>query len=537
MTPRRLPPLPRPHRSLLATFHRSLLATFHRSLLATFFLAAAAWAVLAACTRAPGASGDGPVRIISRPAGASDAAAAPAASEARGDSASRPRISIDLVSNVLQVVNANLDQDIDEEQVIAVKVIGEVGSPVRIVVADADPASGTYYYQSWQAETNATDSRVFSLSVTDLIGDHGLEIIASGMNAAGRLTLDVFRPIPAVHGKGLVYRAVCQLEADEIFIEESERPDSYSTDQKPGPSFPIIAYLRDPESPNVMDLVRIRYEWSQSEGRYAPGLAEKIPGEKVQQSQLQALYNNSGEEVFEQFISGSWVYVEQDPAGKRPDTYGAIIDFDVEGRKIGISSSNTQEVYLWRESHRTIYNRLLVIGENETVPQIQLIRTFSISIDAVNSLSVAINNIGSSDSPPVRYMKVTEGIAARLTRRTDAQVTMSPLKLSGTYSGAGGLTLVFEDARVAWTDRNGVRKGMYYVLFTLGARTILTTRVRTAETAREETMSWLVEYRETKNAGGVVRSLGLSPVHLTVKGSEDASGNSLALEQKVDAGR
>ena len=75
----------------------------------------------------------------------------------------------------------------NEKQVIAVKRLADVGSPVRLIVVDADPSRGTYYFPSWETDTSATDTRVFSLSARDIIGDHSLQIVANGMDEAGRL--------------------------------------------------------------------------------------------------------------------------------------------------------------------------------------------------------------------------------------------------------------------------------------------------------------------------------------------------------------
>ena len=450
--------------------------------------------------------------------------------------AARLRISLDPSDTVLQIVNAKLDQGPYEKQVIAVKRTGDVDAPVRIIVADADPARGTYYYQSWESPTNATDSRVFSLAVKDLIGDHGVEIVVSGINAAGKLTIDVFRPTTSPQVKELSYKSVCQLVADEISIEETDRPDSYSSARKPGPSFPIVAYLRDPDSQNTRDLVRIRYSWNMAEGRYVPGTPEKIPGEKVQQAQLESLYNSAGEEAFEQFISGSWVQVQPALNAKGSDTFVSIVDFDPRGRKIALSSGNTQEVYLWRESHRTIYNRLLLIGENETVLQIQLMRTFSISVDSVNSITVTIIGSDSGESPTVKYSKVTEEIRARLLQQPEALVRLSALKLKGKYSSAAGVSVDFQNPRLTWTDTKGVRSGTY-VIFSLGTKAIMSARLVSPGGQREQVRSWLVDYREKRSPLHIATIISLAPIVLTVKGYEDASGESLALEQMQDLGR
>jgi hypothetical protein len=474
------------------------------------------------------------VRVMPKQLGQAEGAVqAPADSDRTDPSAARPRIWIDPQYTVLQIINVNLDQDADEEQVIAVKRISDVSSPVKVMVVDADPARGTYYFQSWESDTSATDVRVFSLAAKDIIGDHSLQIVASGMNEAGKLTLDVFRLLPPSQGKGLVYRPVCQLVADEITLDESERPDSYATDPKPGASFPVVAYLRDPDSQNVMDLVRIRYAWNGSEGRYVPGAVEKIPGEEVQQAQLRALFTGSGEQSFEQFISGSWVQIVPAASAKGKDTFASIINFDPLGRRISLSSGNTQEAYLWRESHRTIYNRLLAVGENETVLQIQLIRTFSISVNDPSTITVTIIGNDSGESPTVTYTRVNDDIRQQLIDRPDAQVILSPLALAGRYAGRQGMTIDFQAPRLSWIDGDGQRTGTY-VLFSVGAGTILSTRFRTGTGVPDQISSWLVDFKEKKDSTSTTRTLTLSPVQLTVSGYEEANGDDLALQQHED---
>jgi hypothetical protein len=445
--------------------------------------------------------------------------------------AQRPRISIDPGDTILQVINANLDDDGDQEQLIAVKRADDLESPVRIIVADADPSRGTYYYQSWDSPTNATDSRVFSLSVKDLVGDHDVQIVASGMTASGKLSLDVFRQLPPEPGKGLIYHSICQLVADDISIEESRRTDSYASSDEAGPSFPIVAYLLDPESQNARDLVRFRYAWNSKEDRYVPGAVEKIPGEKAQAVQLEKLYNNVDEAAFEDFISGSWVQIQSDPAGKKADVYLQILDFDTLGRKISLASGDTQEVYLWRQSHRTIYNRMLVIGENEAVKQIA--RTFSIGVDSVDGLTVTIVGSESGEMPSIRFSKVTDAIRARLLERPEAQVSMSSLALSGLYEGTDDLSISFNGNEFTWIQAGSSRSGSF-VLFSLGTRSILSVRLQADRGAGQEVLSWLLDYSEKKSATRVTRTLNLSPVLLTVKGYEDAIGDALRLEQSQE---
>jgi hypothetical protein len=512
------------------TRHDSLLSVLSRPAIGLLLCAC-----LAGCQPGSGSTAAGALRIIPRPPGNQAATpVTPLTADARFDSAAlRPRIPIDPADTLLQVVNLSVDKDAEQEQVIAVKRTDDVESPVRLIVADADPARGAYYYQSWESSTDATDTRVFTLAVRDLLGEHDMQIVASGINSAGKLTLDVFRRVASAQGKDLAFKPVCQLVADDISIEESDRPDSYSSDSRPGLSFPIVAFLRDPDSQNVMDLVRIRYAWNPAEARYVPSSPEKIPGEKVQQTQLQVLYNTAGEDAFEQFISGSWAQVQPAPGTKGPDGYSSIITFDPRGQKIAIGSGNTQEVYLWRESHRTIYNTLMVIGENETVLDIHLIRRFTIRVDSMTSLAVTTSGGDTEDQRTLTYAKVTDDVRARLLERSGAQVLLSTLPLDGAYKGADGLRVDFKLPGVTWTTPTAQRMGTC-VLFSLGAHLIMTTRFPGGARGADDIASWLVDFREKKDPIHVVRSLALSPVVLTINGYVDANGDSLALEQVLD---
>jgi hypothetical protein len=365
----------------------------------------------------------------------------------------------------------------------------------------------------------------------DVVGDHGAQIVVNGMNDAGKLTLDIFRSVQSRTIKGLTYRAVFQLVADEISIEEADRPESYSSERQPGPSFPIQVYLRDPESANVLDLVSILYNWRAAEGRYVPGAAQKIPGEDVQQAKLKELYLSAGEDAFERFISGSWV--QADPAAGASG-FSSIIDFDTRNRTIAVATGTTAEdVYDWTESHRTIYKTLRVVGENQTVPLIKLIRRFTITADSPTSITVQVSGEDTTEQTTTVYTKVTDEMRSHLLERADAHVGSAGIALQGMYTGAGGVVVDFGDTRLTWSE-GGRKVAESYVLFSLGTATILTTRVAASEGSPEQTSSWLVGYQERNDTSVMTRTLSLSSVRLTVSGFEDSNGPDYMLTQTAD---
>jgi Pallilysin beta barrel domain len=442
----------------------------------------------------------------------------------------QPRITIDPRDTVLQVINAGLRRAAEEEQVIAVKRMAEVDSPVRLLVVDVDPERGTYYFQSWESSTNATDNRIFSLAVKDLLGEHDLQIVASGMNKDGKLTLDIFRRAKSLLGNELVYKPICQIVADDIHVAESDRPDSYANDPKNGVSFPIETYFRDPDSQNVTDLVKITYQWNSEEGRYVPGAPEKIPGEKAAQAQLGKLFNSTDPNSFEDFLDGSWVDVEPDAAHPGRERYASILSFDPRQRKIAVSSGDTQEVYTWRVTARTIYNSAYLIGDNETVPQIS--RTFIVTATSAVTLSIAVQGNDSPDRPPVTYTRISDELQAKLLARPGAPASLHPPNLEGEYSGPKGLSLDFQNARLQWKD-SGRTRSAEYVLFPLSGRIILTVRFLEDNRASAQDRSWTVDFKEVKDPSRILRTLTLSPVQLTVRGYEDAVGDTISVQQEV----
>jgi hypothetical protein len=487
-------------------------------------------AVLLAASCAPRAPSPPAARSVPRvtPPGA----AAQVTADQRADAdIPRPRVTMDLGDSVLAVIGANLDADPEEEQVIAVKRRDDIDAPVRVIVADSDTAQGQYYFQSWEAETNASNPRILDLSVKDLVGDHGREIVVAGMNREGRLTLDVFRAAAPASGKGLSFRPVCQVVADEIAIEESEREDAYTLGTKNGKSFPISAYLRDPESDNVMDLIRITYTWKYSENRFVPGQAEKIPGEKVEQKQLETLFTTGSVPAFEEFLSGSWVQVLPTPAG---DRIGAIVDFQPRSRKISISTGDTQEVYVWRDTLRTIYNRVMLVGENEAVPKIT--KTFSVSVETTSTIALSVQASDLGDFPLATYTRASEDIQAKLLARSGIPVLLDGAQLAGAYTAPPDVVLDFASPRVTWSEQGRSRQGSY-AIFTLQGRTILDIRLLGPRQVPAESRTFLADYKEKREANRAVRTLVLTPVQLTVKGYEEALGTPLTLSQSVDVPR
>jgi hypothetical protein len=482
-------------------------------------------AVLAGCGGGRGAQ---PAKIVPR----QDASALPREETLTENPAAVRdllRVPIAADDRVLAVFDARLDSDAPLEQVIAVKRLADAASPIRLILADSssDLLHAQRWSVAWQSPLAATSPRVFSLSMTDIIGDHSAQIVASGMNGEGKRTLDILRIGASGKGQGAVLRSLCSIAADDIRIELSERSEAYTTG-KPGESFPITALSRDPNSSNLMDLIRLQYQWQAADARFSPGPAEKIPGEKVEQKQLEKLYTSSDTDQFRAFLDGTWLESRalSDPRGAS-GTYG-IIHFQPRERRISVSTGDTEEIYVWRESFRNLFDRLLVMAENDEKPKIS--RAFTVRATSVNTLEITTQGSDSGDSMSSEYTRITEEISARFMNRGKAAVLVGPELLTGAFLDGKGRKIIFASNRVVWTEAGRERSGAC-AFFSISGENVLS--VRFSEEPHE-TLNFVLDLHEKRDMGRVTRILTLTPVQLRVSGIEETVGERILVEQTAE---
>jgi hypothetical protein len=423
---------------------------------------------------------------------------------------------LDRSDRAVAVVNANLDADPQVEQVAAVQRRDDPGAPVRLLVLDPEFPRGRGARISWEGATLATSARAFSVAVKDLVGDHGTQLVATGTSAEGRFTLDVFRRAAA---DDLVFAPVCRIIADEITIEEAPRTEAYAAGLKNGASWPIVAWVRDADSGNPMDLVRVRWTWRPSEDRYEAEAPEKVPGDQVGQDQLQQLYADLRPEAFEQFVAGLWTETPAPVKGA-----ALIVQFDPVARRIAINDGQTLESFSWRDTVRTLFDRIVAVTENEAVPSMH--RTFSIRATGASAVAVSIRGDNEWDALELVLARLADKGAAS----NDSATAAVP---AGDWAGAGGLQVRFEDGRALWTE-GGATRTAAWVAFTLGGRLILTVRFLDGD---GQTRTWLAAVKETRDKAGVSRRLTLTPVSLTAEGWEETAGDAIELAQSEIAAK
>ncbi|MBL8968549.1 MAG: pallilysin-related adhesin, partial [Spirochaetaceae bacterium] len=361
---------------------------------------------------------------------------------------------------VLDVNSVNLDQDEGDEQILIVRKTDKPEGRLSLVVADYLPQRRSWV-RAWEGETLATKLTTLSLQVRDLIGDHTLSIVATGMDDANAQSLTVFRRIPGPDPNTLSYQRIAGISADSVLVEQLERTEGYQLGQTNGTSWPIVAFRHDAESKNLLDQVKTTYIWDFKRSAYVEAGSERITGAEVERSKAAKILTGRAED-FERFLSGVWYDAATDPASA-----GArLLLFNKETASITFYSAEAQEGFVWNESHPTSYG--LYIGcQNESVTNLR--RLLDIELTGAESISVRVfedlkMKVDAEDRWDGTYRKLQQSIAGKpgAPARREA-----PVKMEGLFRGADGAELLLEGNRFTLTSGGKTERGGF-LAYTIG---------------------------------------------------------------------
>jgi hypothetical protein len=391
---------------------------------------------------------------------------------------------------------------------------------LKLAVIDYDPIRTTYS-RTWESLTNATNLRLLDISLKDVVGDHNLEIVCRGMNDSGELTLDLFRKTPSPTGLGLYFTEILRIVADgSIEIDEVERSEGYRLGQKNGPSFVIYAYSRDAESENILDKVKRTYYWQYQQNRYVLTNKERLPGAVIEEKQLEELFSDPSVEAFEAFLAGPWYLAGTD--GREE-----ILLFLPEQRRISVYSGDVQEVYIWQASFRSLSNRLLVFGANESIESI--VRRFNVEAVSLDTIDVSILGSEQWDRSFGRYFRLNEELQQDLLSKDQRRVDADGIQLNGLYQSGAGIEIIFELPYFTWIEEGHDFAGGFTVIHL--NQDVLYLQGMDDNGLPTDTATYIMEYSEKQEGTYLYRTMTLVPGKLSVHGATPTSETRIVFEQ------
>jgi hypothetical protein len=435
-----------------------------------------------------------------------------------------PLIDLDEQFLPVKIINQNLDLEQTDEQIIFGKMKDDPDGEIMLKLLDFDEISNEYVL-SWEAVTHATNVRTFIISFIDIIGDHKLEILCSGIDKQGLRSLDIYRQTFSPSGVGLYYTSICSITADgSIDIHEYERSQAYKQGQRNGRSFPIITFSQDKDADNIMDLVREEYYWKYQENRYVKGKVEYIPGKIIEATQLRELFTKDTT-AFEEYLAGPWIM-----SGPEDENQQATIFFNPDEGQIIFFSRDIQELYEWESSHRTrIPNSIYISVTNKMVPFIK--KYVSIYVESMDVIKIEIND---RDFTKSNFM--WDGTFTRLHDSaqegilTDAKYSHTANDLSsgevrGEYKNSFGGSILFAYPFIEMTTDTGPLRGKYS-MYDFEGDTILDIMVLSESNTVTESKLYLLEQTIDSTEQITIYKLTLTPGKIGVSGFQPSGDTS-----------
>jgi hypothetical protein len=452
-----------------------------------------------------------------------------AASSAAGAAAAEGPIPVNHIpalSNevILNVTSFNVDQEEGDEQILTIRKTDRTDGRLSIVVADYVDQKKAWI-RSWEGDTLSTKLTTFSIQAKDLLGDHNLDIVCTGMDDSGEQTIAVFRRSP----NASAYTEILSLSADSIAIGEADRSEGYQLGQTNGESWPIFAFNQDKESANLLDQTKDRYAWDTRKGQYAKSGSERIPGAQVEREIVSKVLTGS-EKDFENFLQGVWY-----ESGKGPFDPGTrLIVFDKASGSIAFYRPEAQEVFRWTESHATHYG-LYIRSQNESVED--LIRLMDIELTGSDLVSVRVfedlqMKMDPEDSWDGNYRKMPQGARDAAAGKLSG-LSRPALRLEGPYRSQSGTELSFAQPRYSLKSTASPNESGGFELFSLGATTVLELVAIQPNGLPAARRTYKASYTETRSGKDLVRRLVLSPAKSAIDGLELLQEDDLVLEQRV----
>lgn len=426
---------------------------------------------------------------------------------------------------ILDVATLNLDQDEGDEQVLTVRKTDRAEGRLSVVVADYVPQRRGWV-RAWEGETLATKPTTFSIQAKDVLGDHSLALVCTGMNESNEQTITIFRR--SGNEEGLTFELACAVAADAVAIDEIERSEGYQLGQTEGESWPVLSYARDKDSQNLLDQVKTIYRWDPQKKNYLVAATVRIPGAQVERDMAAKILTGSGED-FEKFLQGVWYASATGPS----DPGAKLLVFDRASGKITFYSQEAQEVFTWNESNPTRYG-LYISSQNESVSTLR--RLMNIELTGADSISVRVfediqMKVDVEDRWDGSYRKLPAGGSSGVARGATGHAEPA-FKLEGPYRAADGSEIVFARPRYSLRSGDKLERGSYNA-YTLGGAAVLELTAVQENGLRASRRTYRVEFSEQKTGRSLVRKLILAPARAAIDGLELLQEPSIVFEQRV----
>lgn len=277
----------------------------------------------------------------------------------------------------------DFDNDTYEDQVIVVRKADSTS--LWLVVGLYDPETKDYNRVT-DIKTNISKTGTFTYSNLDVIGNHTQALIYQGVDDNGDYAMSIYM----CNGTGMeaeIYDAGSFSSDGTVFIQQTERSDSYELALSNGESFSVWVYSSDKkEGENgkaaSTNQIQTEYKWNSFNRRYEFNRSSTVTASRLAAKELSRIQDGTVE-TFAAFMDGLWY--------KTSNTDNTIryLCFNYPEREIVFLNGDTEEVYNWEDS-KLRHNGIYLTTTNSIISSLH--RRFDIMLAGVDEIKVTVRD-------------------------------------------------------------------------------------------------------------------------------------------------
>ncbi|MCR5290227.1 MAG: pallilysin-related adhesin [Treponema sp.] len=278
---------------------------------------------------------------------------------------------------LLGILSVDFDGDTREDQI---NLIRKITNPyVTLLIGLYNPETGAYERTS-EIATQISQVKSFSYNCLDVVGNHRLALVYQGITNSGESVMQIYTGERSRKHFSLVNIGNFKSNGT-IFIQQSQRPESYELSQSMGASFPVWVYSSpmDEAGHPTGDQLQTKYEWSSKAKKYVQTDEIRISGSKKLTKNLARL--DGTEKSYGTFLNGLWYKTTNTGKGIR------YMSFDYDNSEIIQLYADTEEVYNWGNSFIN-GTSMTISAENASMGNLH--RRFYISLLDMDEITIRL---------------------------------------------------------------------------------------------------------------------------------------------------
>lgn len=279
------------------------------------------------------------------------------------------------------VLDLNLDAYDDE-----VIVVRKSGSQFLHIVAGVYNQDTMSYERIAEIPTEISKTRTFSYTGMDIIGDHSNALVYQGDDDNGNYVMKIFL---FQKDKNDIIEIGDFSSDGTIFIQQTERSESYELSLSKGESFSVWVYKSDKPETNSekgksvgVNQLQQEYKWNATAEHYELSNEIHVNANRLAAKELSRIQDGTIE-TFASFLDGLWYKISND---------GSVIRymyFDYASKEIIQVYGDIQEVYEWEDS-KLRHNGIYLTTVNSSISTLH--RRFDVALANVDEIKITIHD-------------------------------------------------------------------------------------------------------------------------------------------------